>query len=114
MFRLVPFVAILYVGGSIAVAFLDGGLIALWYLVHTPAGDILSRWVEGQQLVQASMVKLAMNLFLDMLEVAYHTVSVQFLCLAEHLNMPVMAVKVLAFAGIGEHQSVAGGNLHLL
>lgn len=114
MFRLVPLIAIFYIGGSITVAFLHGGLVALWYLVHTPTGDILSRRVEGQHVIQVLMVKLAMNLLLDMLEVAHHAVGVEFFCLAKHLNMPVMAVKVLAFAGIGELQAMAGGNLYLL
>ena len=114
IYCLVSLLAIFNIGGRVPVAFLNGGLVALWNLVHTPTGDILSRRVEGQQFIKASMVEVAMNLLLDMLEVTHHAVGVQFSGLAKHLDMPVMAVEVMAFAGIGEIQAMAGSNLHLL
>ena len=82
--------------------------IAFGQLVAYPLGDVLGRRVAGKHFIQVGMVELRLDAFLDELEVNHHPVLVEFACLAIDRNGPVVAMKLAAFAGIRQLQSVAG------
>ena len=83
------------------------GAIAVRDGVHNPLGQVLSRWVEVQHLVDVGMVDLAVDKLFDQGEVAHHTIAVKLFGTAIHVDLPVVAMKVLALALIVEVELVA-------
>jgi len=73
-------------------AFLHRRLVAFGNLLDDPSGNVLGRRIERQQLVEVTVIEVAVNLVLDPLEIADHSVGIQFFCLAEHRYDPIMAV----------------------
>ena len=73
-------------------------------------GKVLCRWVEVEHLVDVGMVDLAVDQFFDQGEVAHHAVAVELFGSAIHVDFPVMAMQVLAFAFIVEIELVASGD----
>ena len=76
--------------------------------IHNPLGQVLGRRVEIQDLIDVGVVNLAVNQTFDFGEVAHHPVAVELLATAIHVDLPVMAMQVLAFALVIEVKLVAG------
>ena len=95
--------------GSLVVARLPHiGAVAVRDSIHNPLGQVLGRRIEVQDLIDVGMVDLAVNESLDLGEVAYHTIAVELCSAAIHIDFPIVAVKVLAFALVVEVELVAG------
>ena len=71
-------------------------------------GQVLSRRVEIEHLVDVGMVNLAVDHLFDQGEVAHHAVAVELLSTAIHVDLPVVAVQVLALALVIEIKLMAG------
>ena len=96
--------------GSLVVARLPHiGAVAVRDGVHNPLGQVLSRRVEFEDLVDVGMVNLAVNQTLDFGEIAHHTIAVEIFSAAIHIDLPVVAMQVLAFALIVEIELMACG-----
>ena len=96
--------------GSLVVARLPHiSAVAVRDGIHNPFGQVLSRRVEVKHLVDVGMVNLAVNQSLDLGEVAHHAIAVELLAAAIHVDLPVVTMKVLAFALIVEVKLMAGG-----
>lgn len=78
--------------------------------IHNPLGQVLGRRVEVQHFIDIGMIYLSVNQALNLSEVAHHAVAVKFLGTAIHIDLPVVAVQVLAFALIVEVKLMAGGD----
>ena len=103
---------VVHVGGGVSLALLHNGLVAFRKLFHYPSGNVLSGRVEGEELVEVSMVEITMNLLLDECEVDDHPILVQLLGLAENLDDPVVTMKPAALALIREVEVVASRNFY--
>ena len=57
------------------------------------------------------MVDLPVNQSLDLSEVAHHAIAVKLFGTAIHIDLPVVAMQVLAFALVVEVKLMAGGYL---
>ena len=96
--------------GSLVVARLPYiGAIAVRDSVDNPLGQVLGSRVEVKHLVDVGMVNLTMYQSLDLSKVAHHAVAVKLLSTAIHIDLPVVAVQVLAFALVVEVKLMAGG-----
>ena len=84
------------------------GAVAVRDCVDNPFGQIFGRRIEVQHLVKVRMVYPSVNQSFDFGEVAHHTVVVQFLGAAIHVNLPVVAMQVLTFALVVEIKLMAG------
>ena len=96
--------------GSLVVARLPYiGAVAVRNGVDNPLSQVLRRRIEVQDLVEVRMVNLAVDQAFDFGEVAYHAVVVQLFGAAIHVDLPVVAMEILAFALIVEVELVARG-----
>ena len=96
--------------GSLVVARLPHiSTVAVRDSVDNPLGQVLGRRIEVQHLVDVGMVDLAVNQALDLGEVAHHAVAVELFGTAIHIDLPVVAMQVLAFALIVEIKLVTCG-----
>ena len=96
--------------GSLVVARLPHiGAVAVRNGVDNPFGQVLRRRIEVQDLVEVRMVNLAVDQAFDFGEVAHHAVVVQLFGAAIHVDLPVVAMEILAFALIVEVELVARG-----
>ena len=77
--------------------------------VDNPTCDVLCRRVEVQDLVDIGMVNLAVNQAFDLGEIAHHAITVELFGAAIDVNLPVVAVQVLALALIVEVKLMACG-----
>ena len=77
--------------------------------IHNPFGQILRRRIEVQHLVDISVVDFTMNQTFDFGEIAHHAIAVELLATAIHVNLPVVAMQVLALALIVEVKLMACG-----
>ena len=85
--------------GSLVVARLPNiSAVAIWNGVNNPFGQVLSSRIEVQHLVEVRVVYLTVDQTLDFREVAHHAVVVQLFGAAIHVDLPVVAMEVLAFA----------------
>ena len=100
---------ILDVGSLVVARFPHIGTVAVRDSVHNPFGQVLSGGIEVQHIVEVGMVNLPMNQPFDFREVAHHPVAVELLATAIHINLPVVAMQVLALALIVEVKLMAGG-----
>ena len=100
---------ILDIGGLVVARLPHIGAVAVRDGVDNPFGQVLSRRIEVQHLVDVGMVDLAVNQALDLGEVAHHAVAVELLATAIHVDLPVVAMQVLAFALVVEVKLMAGG-----
>ena len=96
------------VGGLIVLTLYDIHTIGLWYLVANPASHILCRRVEGQYLVEVAVVETVADEPLDVGEINYHTILVQFTRLAVNGNNPVVPMQLLTLTFVGEMELMAG------
>ena len=97
------------IGGLVVARLPHIGTVAVGHRIDNPAGQVLGRRVEIEHLVQVAVVDLPVDQSLDLGEVAHHAVAVQFLGTAIDVDLPVVAVEVLALALVIEVQLVAGG-----
>ena len=96
--------------GSLVVARLPHiGAVAVRDGIHNPLGQVLSRWVEIQDLIDIGVVNLAVNQALNLGEIAHHTIAVKLFSAAIHIDLPVVAMQVLALALIVEVKLMACG-----
>ena len=96
--------------GSLVVARLPHiGTVAVRDGIHNPLGQVLGRRVEVQHLVDIGVVDLAVNQALNLGEVAHHAIAVELFGTAIHIDLPVVAMQVLAFALIVEIKLVTCG-----
>ena len=96
--------------GSLVVARLPHiSTVAVRDGVDNPLGQVLGRRVEVKYLIDVGMVNLSVNQALDFGEVAHHAIAVELLATAIHIDLPVVAVQVLAFALIVEIKLMACG-----
>ena len=107
---------VLDVGGLVVARLPHIGAVAVRDGVDNPLGQVLSRRVEVQHLIDVGMVDLGMvdlavYQALDLGEIAHHAVAVELLATAIHIDLPVVAMQVLAFALIVEIKLMAGGYL---
>ena len=77
--------------------------------IHNPLGQVLGRRVEIQDLIDVGVVDLAVNQTFDFGEIAHHAVAVKLFSAAIHIDLPVVAMQVLAFALIVEIKLMACG-----
>jgi hypothetical protein len=99
---------VLDVGGLVVARLPHIGAVAVRDSVDNPLGQVLGRRVEVQHLIDVGMVDLAVYQALDLGEIAHHAVAVKLLGSAIHIDLPVVAMQVLAFALIVEIKLVAG------
>ena len=85
------------------------GTIAIRDGIDNPLGQVLGGRIEIQHLVEVRVVYLAVDQTFDFSEVAHHAVVVQLLGAAIHIDFPVMAMEVLAFALVVKVELMAGG-----
>lgn len=78
------------------------------HLVANPAGDVFGRGIEWQYLVQVLMIQLALHQFFDMGEVRHHPVGVQLAGPAMDSDNPVVAMQILALAGVRKPKAMGG------
>ena len=102
---------VLNVGSLIVTRLPHISAVAVRNGVNNPFGQVLSRRIEVKDFIQVGVVNLAMNQTLDFSKVAHHAVVVQLLGATVHVDLPVVAMKVLALALIVEVELVAGGDL---
>ena len=96
--------------GSLVVARLPHiGTVAIWNGIHNPLGQVLGCRIEVKDLIDVSMVDLAMDQTLDFGEIANHAIAVELFGTAIHIDLPVVAMQVLAFALIVEIKLVTCG-----
>ena len=96
--------------GSLVVARLPHiSAVAVRDGIHNPFGQVLSRRVEVQDLIDIGVVNLSVNQALDFGEVAHHAIAVELFSTAIDVNLPIVAVQVLALALIVEIELMAGG-----
>ena len=80
------------VGGGVSFRLLYAHLVAFRNLVANAFGNVLSRWVERQQLVEVAVVDITVDFLLDVGEVAHHTVVVERAGAAVYRHNPIVAV----------------------
>ena len=102
---------VLDVGGFVVARLPYIGAVAVRDGVDNPLGQVLGRRVEVQHLVDVGMVNLAVYQALDFGEIAHHAVAVKLFGPAIHIDLPVVAMQVLALALIVEIKLMAGGYL---
>jgi hypothetical protein len=102
---------VLDVGGFVVARLPNIGTIAVRDGVDNPLGQVLGSRIEVKDLVDVGMVDLAVYQALDLGEVAHHAVAVELFATTIHVDLPVMAMQVLAFALIVEIKLVTCGYL---
>ena len=100
---------ILDVGGLVVARLPHISAVAVRYSVDNPFGYILGRRIEVEDIIDVGMVDLAMNQTLDFGKIAHHAIAVELFTTAIHVDLPVVAMQVLAFALIVEIKLVTGG-----
>ena len=100
---------ILDVGGFVVARLPHISAVTVRDSIHNPLGQVLSRRIKVQHLVDVGMVNLSVNQSLDLREIANHAIAVKLLGSAIHVNLPVVAMQVLAFALIVEVKLMACG-----
>ena len=75
--------------------------------LRVKTGKVLRRGIEVKHLINVGMIDLAMDQPFDLCKVAHHAVTVELLSPAIHINLPVVAMKVLAFALVVEIELMA-------
>ena len=100
---------ILDVGGFVVARLPHISAVTVRDSIHNPLGQVLSRRVEVQDLIDIGVVDLAVNQTFDFGEIAHHAIAVELLATAIHVNLPVVAMQVLAFALIVEVKLMACG-----
>lgn len=94
------------VDSYIAFRFLKRHFIAVRYLFANPAGQILGRRVEVEEVVEALVIKLLLHHFFYVAEIHDHAVLVEFFGAAEDRDNGVVAVEAAAFAFVGQGKPV--------
>ena len=96
--------------GSLVVARLPHiSAVAVRDSVDNPLGQILGCRIEIQDLIDVGMVNLTVNQALNLGEVAHHAIAVELFGTAIHIDLPVVAMQVLALALIVEIKLVTCG-----
>ena len=85
------------------------GAVAVRDSIHNPLGQVLGRRIEVQDLIDVGMVNLSVNQTFDFGEITHHAIAVELLAAAIHVDLPVVAVQVLALALVVEVKLMAGG-----
>ena len=85
------------------------GAVAVRDGVDNPLGQVLGRRVEIQDLIDVGVVDFTMNQTFDFGEVAHHAIAVELLATAIHIDLPVVAMQVLALALVVEIELMACG-----
>ena len=99
------------VGGLVVARLPHIGTVAVRDGVDNPLGQVLGRRVEVQHFVDVGMVDLAVYQALDLGEIAHHAIAIELFGTTKHIDLPVVAMQVLAFALIVEIKLMAGGYL---
>ena len=97
------------IGGLVVARLPHIGTVAVGHRIDNPAGQVLGRRVEIEHLVQVAMIYLPVDQSFDFREVAHHAVAVQLFGTAIDVDLPVVAVEVLALALVIEVELVARG-----
>ena len=100
---------ILDVGGFVVARLPNISAVAVRDGIHNPFGQILGCRIEVQDFVDIGMVDLSVYQALDFGEVAHHAIAVELFGTAIHIDLPVVAMQVLAFALIVEIKLMACG-----
>ena len=100
---------ILDVGGFVVARLPYIGAVAVRDSIHNPLGQVLSRRIKVQDLIDIGMVNLTVNQTFDFGEIAHHAIAVELFGTAIHIDFPVVAMQVLAFALVVEVKLMAGG-----
>ena len=100
---------ILDVGGLVVARLPHISAVAVRNSVDNPFGQVFGRRIEVKDLVDVGMVNLAVYQALDLGEVAHHAIAVKFLGSAKHIDLPIVAMQVLALALIVEIKLVTCG-----
>ena len=95
------------VRGHIPLTFLNHSLVAVRYLLGTPASYVLRRWIKWQHFVQHLMVEHALDAMLYLTEIHHHAIFIQFLRPTINRDFPIMSVQMPAFALIVELQPMS-------
>ena len=75
-------------------------------------GNILSGGIKRENFVQILVVELFHHYLLDMSEINYHAVYVQFMRTAPDRDNPVVTVQIFTLAGIGKTKAVGCRHFH--
>ena len=100
---------VLDVGGLIVARLPDISAVAVRYGVNNPFGYVLGRRVEVEDIIDIGMVDLAMNQTFNLGKIAHHAIAVELFTTAIDVDLPVVAVQVLAFALVVEVKLMTGG-----
>ena len=100
---------ILDVGGFVVARLPHISAVTVRDSIHNPFGQILRRRIEVQDLIDIGVVDLAVNQTFDFGEIAHHAIAVKLFSAAIHIDLPVVAMQVLAFALIVEIKLMACG-----
>ena len=88
--------------------------VAILHVLANPARDILRRRIHIKHFVDVFMVESVLYHAVDVREIGYHTVFIQFARFAIDYYYPVMTVQGLAFALVTEVEIMCSGNLQTL
>lgn len=91
----------------VTLAFLHIHTVAVGYLLAYPSGYILGGRIEGEELVEITVVKVTGDTLFDVGEIHHHTVAVELLGAAMHGDNPVVSMHPAALALVGELKPVA-------
>jgi hypothetical protein len=100
---------ILDVGGFIVARLPHIGAVAVRDGIHNPLSQVLGCRIEVQDFVDIGMVDLSVYQALNLGKIAHHAIAVELLATAIHVDLPVVAMQVLALALIIEIKLMAGG-----
>jgi hypothetical protein len=96
--------------GSLVVARLPYiGAVAVRDGIHNPLSQILGSRIEVKYLIYIGMVDLAVNQALNLGEIAHHAIAVKLFSTAIDVNLPIVAMQVLALALVVEIELMACG-----
>ena len=104
----ISLIFIAFVRGLVVLALYDVHAVSLGNLLAYPSGNVLGRWVEGQNIVEIRVVESVGNQLFDVCEVNHHTVWVQLARLAMYGHKPIVPMQLLALAFIRESEMMAG------
>lgn len=76
------------------------------HVVANPAGHVLGGGVEGETVVDASVVEMGLDEVLDVMEVNDHALGIEFLGAAEDGDDAVVAVELCAGTLVGEREAM--------
>ena len=76
------------------------------HVVTNPARHILGGGIEGEMVVDASVVKVGLDEVLDVMEVDNHTLGIEFLGAAEDGDDAVVAVELSASTLVRERKAM--------